>query len=249
MDVTNRFVLDFAVRHGGRVLDYGCGAGALVAAGRAAGLDIRGADTYYAGSNARTQAEAAGLLGDAVVEMRDGCIPFPDASFDLVVNNQVMEHVEDLDAALAEIRRVLAPSGTALSLFPSRDVWREGHIGVPFAHRFRKGSRVRFEYVLLLRRLGFGYWKEQAPTARQWTADKLAWIDNYTRYRTREEIFRAYGRLFESEFREVDYIRFRLCDRPRRAFLTRLLDVPGAPGAAAALFRKLAFFVIVSRPR
>ncbi len=247
MDVTNRFVLDFAIRHGGRVLDFGCGAGTLVAEGRKAGLDILGADVFYSGSDARAEAERAGLLGAAIKEIRDGRLPFPDASFDLVVNNQVIEHVQDLDAALAEIHRVLRPGGTVLSIFPSRDVWREGHIGIPLSHRFRKGSRVRLHYTSLLRALGFGYWKEQASSAREWAADKLAWIDRHTVYRSRREIFRAYDRYFTSELREPEYIRFRLRDTSRRAPLARLLDVPGAPAAASALFRKLAFLVIVSR--
>ena len=46
MDVTNRFVLDFAQRFarehpGARILDFGCGEGALVDAGIAAGLPLR----------------------------------------------------------------------------------------------------------------------------------------------------------------------------------------------------------------
>jgi len=62
MDVTNRFVLDFAKRvaaghPGARVLDFGCGAGEMVAAGRAAGIDMLGADVFYAGSDSRTVAE------------------------------------------------------------------------------------------------------------------------------------------------------------------------------------------------
>ena len=240
MDVTNRFVLDFAVRTGGVVLDYGCGAGALVAAGRAAGLDISGADVFYGGSAARAEAAAAGLLGTTVREIVNGRIPFDDAVFDLVVNNQVMEHVADLDATLGEIHRVLKPGGLILSLFPARDVWREGHIGIPLAHRLPRG-RARFYYTWALRALGLGTWKEQAPTFRQWAADKLGWIDAYTHYRPRAEIFRAYARYFTSELREPDYIRYRL--GPRRACWARWLTAP----AAVALFRKLAFLVIVSR--
>jgi len=38
-------------------------------------------------------------------EIRDGVLPFADAAFDLVTNNQVFEHVEDLDADLREICR------------------------------------------------------------------------------------------------------------------------------------------------
>ena len=252
MDVTSRFVLDFARRYGAEhpgaaMLDFGCGAGRLVEAARAAGLNMLGADVFYGGSNAHAEANESGRLGESIHEIREGRLPFADAAFSLVVNNQVMEHVEDLDASLREIHRVLQPGGTLLSLFPSVDVWREGHIGIPFSHRFRRGSRARFLYTWTLRACGFGTWKEQAPTARQWALDKLRWIDTYTRYRTRAEIFSAYARYFRTELCEPDYIAYRLRDVPRRARLAHLLRVPGASAAAGALFRKLAFLVLVSR--
>jgi SAM-dependent methyltransferase len=252
MDVTNRWVLDFVERfaraHGGaKILDYGCGAGGVVAAGRAAGLAMFGAEVYYGGSETRREAEQTGLLGEAIVEIRDGRLPFEDSTFDLVTNNQVLEHVEDLEAVLGEIRRVLKPGGTLLSLFPSRDAIREGHIGIPFAHWIRKGSRLRFAYTWGLRRLGLGKWKEQAPSCHQWAIDKLAWMDAYTHYRSRREIFAAFDRHFHTEFREPEYIRFRLRDDRRLAPFARLLDLPLVPAVAAALFRKLAFLVMVSR--
>jgi glycosyltransferase involved in cell wall biosynthesis/ubiquinone/menaquinone biosynthesis C-methylase UbiE len=251
LDVTNRYVLDFARRYaaehpGARILDYGCGAGRMVAAGIAAGHDIAGADVYYGGSKTREEAAQAGLLGSAIQEIRYGRLPYEDASFDLVMNNQVMEHVEDLDAALAEIHRVLKPGGAALSIFPSSDVFREGHIGIPFSHWFRKGARARFYYAWALRALGFGTWKEQAPTARQWAVDKLEWIDLYTRYRSRGEIFAAYNRYFSNEQREDDYIRYRLLDGGRQA-LAGLLRYRLPAAVACAVFRKLAFLVIRSR--
>ncbi len=252
MDVTNRFVLDFVKRFarahpGGRVLDFGCGAGRVVAACREAGIDMYGADVYYGGSETRSDADRSGLLGNVILEVRDGGMDFADSSFDLVTNNQVLEHVEDLDAVLREIHRVLKPGGTLLSIFPSRDVFREGHIGIPFSHWFPKDSHLRFLYTWAARSLGLGTWKEQAPTRRQWAVDKLRWIDTYTHYRGRREIFRTFDRYFTSEMRETDYIRYRLLDRPWRAFLARLLDIPVVPAIARAVFRKLAFLVIVSR--
>ncbi len=252
LDVTNRFVLDFCLRAahetpGARVLDFGCGAGRLVAAAKAAGIDMRGADVYYGGSQTRAEAAAAGLLGTAIIEISGGRIGFPESYFDLVVNNQVMEHIEDLEGTLREIHRVLKPGGRVLSIFPSRDVFREGHIGIPFSHWFPQGSRIRFYYTWMLRSMGLGTWKEQAPTARRWAADKLAWIDRYTRYRTRREIFGAFDRYFRNEMRESDYIRFRLLDRPGRARVAAALEFPPAAAASRALFRKLAFLVILSR--
>jgi SAM-dependent methyltransferase len=243
MDVTNRFVLDFARRHGGRMLDYGCGRGEVVLAGRQAGMDIYGTDVFYQG--AKTQLPESPFLS----ELRDGHIPFNDASFDLVTNNQVMEHVENLDFVLAEIYRVLKPGGTVLSIFPARDVWREGHIGIPFSHWFPRGSRMRFYYTWLLRFLGLGTWKEQAPTPREWAIDKLEWIDNWTRYRSRSEILAAYARYFTSELREREYISYRLMDRPSRTrqFLAKTVSWPFIAPLEVALFRKLAFLVITSR--
>ncbi|MEN6606619.1 MAG: hypothetical protein ABFD60_05220, partial [Bryobacteraceae bacterium] len=87
LDVTNRFVLDFAKRFadehpGARILDFGCGAGKLVAAGLADGLNIFGADIYYGGSRTRAQAERSGLLGNAILEIRDDRLPFDDQYFD-----------------------------------------------------------------------------------------------------------------------------------------------------------------------
>jgi len=57
------------------------------------------------------------------------------------------------------LNRVLKPGGCMLSIFPSRDVLREGHIGIPLAHRFARGSRARLLYTWALRRAGLGTWK------------------------------------------------------------------------------------------
>ncbi len=252
MDVTNRYVLDFAVgyvrQHGSaRVLDFGCGAGRLVQAGLTAGLSISGADVYYGGSKTRAEAEQSGLLGTVIREVRCGRLEFEDETFDLVVNNQVMEHVEDLDATLGEIHRVLRPGGTVLSIFPSRDVFREGHIGIPFAHRLERGSQLRLRYTWGLRSLGLGNWKGEAPTCRQWAVDKLEWIDTYTHYRSRREIRACFERYFSNELRESDYIRYRLLDRPGRQAFAWLAGLPGIAPVASAVFRKLAFLVIVSK--
>jgi SAM-dependent methyltransferase len=45
-------------------------------------------------------------------------LTYPDASFDLVLTSETLEHVPDLDAALAEIRRILAPGGRHIFTIP-----------------------------------------------------------------------------------------------------------------------------------
>src|SRR5215467_11805838 len=91
------------------ILDFGCGAGATVNAFRDAGYDARGCDIVPP----QTPNPYLHL-------MRNGRIPFPDASFDVIVSESVMEHVMDYALTVREISRVLRSGGTALHLFPSR---------------------------------------------------------------------------------------------------------------------------------
>src|SRR5690348_8603271 len=46
------------------------------------------------------------------------CIPFPSASFDLLICNHVLEHVDDAAAAMREMHRVLKPGGRAICQTP-----------------------------------------------------------------------------------------------------------------------------------
>ncbi|MDW7745069.1 methyltransferase domain-containing protein [Halomonas sp.] len=98
----------------GRVLDLGCGAGELTAslAGRfgrgctVIGLDLAPGMLEVA---RRTHGDAARwLFGDAAA------LPLAEASQDLVVSNLAIQWCPDLDAVMAELRRVLRPGGRAL---------------------------------------------------------------------------------------------------------------------------------------
>jgi ubiquinone/menaquinone biosynthesis C-methylase UbiE len=53
------------------------------------------------------------------------CIPFPDASFDLIVAFEVIEHLEDWPSLLAETRRLLAPGGQLIISTPNRSFYAE----------------------------------------------------------------------------------------------------------------------------
>lgn len=52
--------------------------------------------------------------GRAMFEVDLTSIPFPDDSFDVILSSHVLEHIPDDRAAMAELRRVLKPSGWAL---------------------------------------------------------------------------------------------------------------------------------------
>jgi SAM-dependent methyltransferase len=198
-----------------KCLDYGCGAGQIVSILKSAGVDAYGCDVFYAGGD-YTSKVAPELFGKTVLPMHDGRIPFADETFDYITSNQVFEHVEDLDAVLAEIRRVLKPNGRLLSLFPDAAVWREGHCGIPLLHWFRKRTRLRVYYALSLRSLGFGTHK-QDKSNMQWAMDFCDWLDQWTFYRSYEEIKATYEKYF-SQLGHIEAEWFqKRC--PRLAFL------------------------------
>ena len=86
----------------------------LSRAGLSEGLAIDGVEMFYEAGDRRELARKRGLLGTSIREITNGQIPHADDSFDLVVSNQVFEHVEDLPSVLAEIGRVLKPTGSII---------------------------------------------------------------------------------------------------------------------------------------
>lgn len=97
------------------VLDVGCGAGmdSLIAAqmvgptGSVTGIDM----TSEMIAKARRSVAEAGLDTVTIVEGSAERLPFPDASFDVVISNGVIDLIPDKDAVFSEIVRVLRPGG------------------------------------------------------------------------------------------------------------------------------------------
>lgn len=114
--VRDEYVSLLGVAPGERVLDVGCGSGAVTRtlarrvapSGQAIGVDASPAVLKVA----RELAADAGVGN--VVEFKQGdcrSLPFADASFDAVVAATTLSHVPDLARALAEMVRVTRPSG------------------------------------------------------------------------------------------------------------------------------------------
>jgi ubiquinone biosynthesis O-methyltransferase len=110
--IEHRLILDMmGDLSGAHVLDAGCGDGALACAAAGRGAQVTGVDpdpTMLAA--ARSRAAKAGLQAT----FRDGRVerlPFPDATFDVVVSVTVLCFVPDASAAVREMARVLRPGG------------------------------------------------------------------------------------------------------------------------------------------
>ena len=106
------------LRPGERLLDIGCGSGWFGDRCHRHGIDVWAMDigrSGVAGAKTRFPQAATYQVGDLYF------LPFAAASFDAVVLSEVVEHLEDIDAALAEARRVLRPGGRLLVSVPYRE--------------------------------------------------------------------------------------------------------------------------------
>jgi SAM-dependent methyltransferase len=98
------------VAPGPRVLDVGCGTGALALAAAARVAP----DGKVTGVDPNPEMLAVARRKPAAVEWRDGraeALPFADAAFDAVLSQFAMMFFDDRVAALREMRRVLRPGG------------------------------------------------------------------------------------------------------------------------------------------
>ena len=96
-------------------LDYGAGRGNVTQ------MNFKGSAKYVAGIDPEPEVLENPYLDDAkTLDLSTNVIPYPDASFDLVFSDNVMEHVAEPEAVLSEIYRVLKPGGQFIAKTPNK---------------------------------------------------------------------------------------------------------------------------------
>ncbi len=137
------------------VLDVGCGVGLYLQAFRASTPHVFGVEIEA------ERAREAGVHGD-VTQSPGESLPFAQNTFDLVLSHEVIEHVADDQACVAEMVRVLKGGGRLVLFCPSRFYPFETH-----GHYWR--GRYHFGNTPLINYLPDRFRNRLAPHVRAYT--------------------------------------------------------------------------------
>ncbi|HSP90345.1 MAG TPA: class I SAM-dependent methyltransferase [Vicinamibacterales bacterium] len=108
-----KFLAQAGVTVGGSILDAGCGGGGMPVSFAEEARQVVGIDLAPRFADAGHRIAAERGLGNLSFARADGqALPFPDATFDMVLSHAVIEHVADAALYLRELARVLKPGGT-----------------------------------------------------------------------------------------------------------------------------------------
>ena len=148
------FAAPFAA--GRRVVDAGCGAGYGAAALAPAARTVLGVDASADAIRYAREHYFAPNLG--FLPASCAALPLPDASLDLVVALEVIEHLAEWQRFLDEARRVLTPAGRLIVSTPNKEYYAESrrltgpnsyHVHEFEFEEFSAQLRELFPYVTL----------------------------------------------------------------------------------------------------
>lgn len=159
----------------------------------------------------------------AIFSFRDRW-PYQPSAFEIILSNQVLEHVQDHEFAFGEIKRCLAPGGMSVHLFPLLETVWEVHAHMPLVHHIRSRER-RQRVMLFLARLGFTKTYKTEAHFRGWTNLRefaeiySGVIGTMTNYKSESEIVR----LARQSGLEADF------SHTKDFFATKLTAILGSP--------------------
>jgi SAM-dependent methyltransferase len=146
------------IKPGSKVLDAGCGDGSLALALRNKGytvtaLDVSGPGLERLGRrlSLEKKIKSGGFPEIVYFQASLTSMPLPDQSFDAAVSGEVLEHLDDDGAAVAELYRVLRPGGLCFVTVPANpNLWSVEDEWAGHKRRYQ-----REELLSLFERAGF----------------------------------------------------------------------------------------------
>lgn len=147
----------------GQVMEDGCGVGMYMQHALSFGGSVTGLDFDF------ERVVEARSLGLKVINAEGENLPYPKNHFDLIMSNEVIEHVRDDRTVLHEIVRVLKPGGRLVLFCPNR--------GYPFeTHGIFWQGKYHFGNIPLVNYLPRKMRNKLAPHVRVYSSEELAFL-------------------------------------------------------------------------
>lgn len=161
----DKTVLDFGCGYGGKTVEFGKHAKAVAG--------IEPFDNVVELAEAYRQHVGAKNVEFKLCPHKG--IPYPDASFDVVLSHDVLEHVEDPEVSLCEIARVLKPCGVAYIVCPPYDGAFSHHLDyvtlLPGLHWLFSADTLVRAVNKVLKRRDFGTSQQPEPQL-SWSGER-----------------------------------------------------------------------------
>jgi 2-polyprenyl-3-methyl-5-hydroxy-6-metoxy-1,4-benzoquinol methylase len=123
------------------ILDFGCNTGFFVGRLQEKGYEVKGIDM------SSDAVEFGTKMGVRNLVVGKTPVPFLSNSFDVFLALDVIEHIQDHDAAMRDLYRVLKPGGTAFVMVPAfMFMWG---LQDKVAHHFRRYSKKELKQLVL----------------------------------------------------------------------------------------------------
>jgi len=124
----------------GDVLENGCGVGMYVEKMTALGANVVGLEYDF------DRARDAKVISEKIINAAGESLPVPSSTFDLILSHEVIEHVQDDRAAIAEMIRVLKVGGRVVVFCPNRGYPVETH-GIFWKGKYYFGNKFFVNYL------------------------------------------------------------------------------------------------------
>jgi SAM-dependent methyltransferase len=188
--------LGFDLNGNTRIMDFGCGSGRVVQELRSLGYPAFGCDLEF---RREPEAQTESMHHDGVIRLINKnayVLPFENDSLDLVISNQVFEHVQDYLTASSELARVLKPEGMCVHIFPARYSPIEPHSYVPLSSVIQS-----YWWLYLWALLGVRNEHQKNASAKETATENCTYLKTRTNYLSKRRIAEA----FFSRFRDVTF--------------------------------------------
>tara|TARA_Y100001968_G_scaffold314686_1_gene340375 strand:+ start:30 stop:830 length:801 start_codon:yes stop_codon:yes gene_type:complete len=181
-----------------KILDFGCGTAMLLQALSKSGINCKlyGVDIYSNQSNLEIAKENAPLAQIKSIKPYES-FDFGE-KFDIILSNQVFEHIENLDYIYQHLYKIMKPNGIMFCGFPTKEIIIEPHLKIPLIHRLEKESKALYFYLKISSFLKLGQFSRRGFDKRDYIENRLSYCKNNLFYHSFHDHVKFLNRHFST---------------------------------------------------